>query len=77
VARRKRKQRVIATVSGRVSLRVKFDNVQLAIERELGVDQEQLELAIAAGESSPVVCSECGRWNYHLASCSRKELPIG
>lgn len=60
---------------GRVGLRRVHEHV---LERPRAEhDQEQLELAIATGESSPVVCSECGRWNYHLATCTRKESPIG
>lgn len=65
-------------------LRVKADRLQVELRRELGIDREQLELAMPASTPNgsalarvpntstparPEPCPECGRWGYHLKRC--------
>jgi hypothetical protein len=59
--------------------------VQTALRRAVGLEHEQLELAITPPERSVITvrdgavrsfspsptCEECGRRGYHLARCSR------
>lgn len=51
--------------------------LQAQLGRATGVVHDQLELELTAAVPTGVVlvvappCAECGRWNYHLAACSR------
>lgn len=71
-ARRARRPRLAPT-----RVRAQMLELQVQLGRATGVLHDQLELEIATAAPIGVVlvlappCCECGRWNYHLAACSR------